>query len=1732
MCDSIANGCCGDGGGSVVNISQTIPPLIYISNGNTINTFSSISASNIYADNLTGNILTPVQPYITVLGNLIYLNVLTYANASNFYGTVSTPDQPLITNVGTLANLTVSGTTTSGLFVGDGGGISNIAFANVVGLVSGNVLSNLNASNIAFGILPDTTQATNLTVANTLTTTNIISAGFSSNASNIVFNFDKLTIPYINVTEVLNAFRIIGAGNALSNLNASNLSFGAINSALVQGNTLSNINSANITGFTQVLGNTLSNINASNLVTGVVDATLIQGNTLSNINSANITGFTQVLGNTLSNINASNLVTGVIDSTLIQGNTISNISFSNVVGLVTGNVLSNLNASNLAFGIIDSTLIQGNTISNIAFANVAGLVTGNVLSNLNASNVAFGALAAARLQATQTNITTVGTLTSLAVTNGSQAGWFVGSGNTLSNLNAANVAIGAFSASQLQAAQTNITSVGTLTSLDVTYGVSAASFTGDGSSITNMNATNLTTGIVDSDLIQGNTISNIAFANVVGLVTANLLSNLNASNIALGNLVGTRIFGNTLSNLNASNIALGNLVGTRIFGNTLSNLNASNITLGNLVGTRIFGNTLSNINFANIVGYTEVLGNTLSNINASNLVTGIIDSTLIQGNTISNLSFANVVGIASGNTLSNLNASNLAFGNLLGTWVLGNTLSNINSANIIGYTEVLGNTLSNINASNLVTGIIDSTLIQGNTISNISFANVVGLVTGNVLSNLNASNLAFGNILGTRVFGNTLSNLNASNIALGNLVGTRIFGNTLSNLNASNITLGNIVGTRIFGNTLSNINAANIIGYTEVSGNTLSNINASNIAFGAIDTTYIQTNQTNITSVGVLTDLTVATKVTADWFIGDGNTLSNINASNIAFGDLLGSWIDANTLSNLNASNIAFGNLAGTRVFANTLSNINASNIVLGNLVGTRIFGNTLSNINASNIVLGNLVGTRIFGNTLSNLDASNIAIGALAATYLQTNQSNITAVGILNDLTVATSVSADNFIGDGNTLSNINASNILFGDLIGSWIDGNTLSNLNASNIAFGNAAALSVTGNVNARCFIGGGNTLSNINASNIALGNLVGTRIFGNTLSNLNASNIVNFTANLFSNLNASNIAIGALAATYLQTNQSNITSVGTLNDLTVATSVTADNFIGDGNTLSNLNASNIAFGNAAALSVTGNVNARWFVGSGNTLSNLNAANVTIGALSALQLQAAQTNITTVGTLTSLAVTNATTSGWFIGGGNTLSNIQGANVIGAIYVTQVVGGGNAISNLNASNVAIGALSATYLQNNQTNITSVGTLTSLDVTGATSSGWFIGSGNTLSNLNAANVTIGALSASQLQAVQTNITSVGTLSTLTVADGVTASQFIGSGNTLSNLIASNISGNLSVSNLTVTSNILAPPSGNTYVTGNLVISGNVFSSLGSPLGAGGGYYLSLPSLYAIPVPYTGGVYGTTYPFTVGLSNGFSITGTSTVITVTPNGNFKFSQQGVYKLTAVLNGTDNITGLALGSNVADVHGQDQNYLYRHVPFITQNPTELIEIPFNVTDETKYYYLDLFMVPGSTPQLYPSSNTVGGTYLTITPLQGGGLASGGPGGTPGTQWVSSGSNIYYSNSVGIGAINPGYNLDISGNAYAYSFISNVITGRTTSFTASVANHYIGLTNGRSVTLPAGSTCPVGKTLIIKDEASNASANNITLTTSGGDLIDGNSTVTLALDNISVTTLWTGTRWSLI
>ena len=224
------------------------------------------------------------------------------------------------------------------------------------------------------------------------------------------------TLTGLYSTGNLSASFFVGGGNTLSNINASNLAFGLVNSTLIYGNTLSNIQFSNVTG---LLPNTISNLNASNLSFGIVNSSLIYGNTLSNISGSNIT----------TGINASNITTGILSSSLIYANTLSNIESSNITQPFTNLVVSNsvtttrIFAQNLYISagidvigegsfhenlIVDGNLIPGAIIDSESSAGYAGQLLSSTGSSIKwSSNLVVSNLAVSN-SVTTTNIFTTG----------------------------------------------------------------------------------------------------------------------------------------------------------------------------------------------------------------------------------------------------------------------------------------------------------------------------------------------------------------------------------------------------------------------------------------------------------------------------------------------------------------------------------------------------------------------------------------------------------------------------------------------------------------------------------------------------------------------------------------------------------------------------------------------------------------------------------------------------------------------------------------------------------------------------------------------------------------------------------------------------------------------------------------------------------------------------------------------------------------------------------------------------------------------------------------------------------------------------------------------------------------------------------------------------------------------------------------------------------------------------
>jgi hypothetical protein len=218
---------------------------------------------------------------------------------------------------------------------------------------------------------------------------------------------------------------------------------------------------------------------------------------------------------------------------------------------------------------------------------------------------------------------------------------------------------------------------------------------------------------------------------------------------------------------------------------------------------------------------------------------------------------------------------------------------------------------------------------------------------------------------------------------------------------------------------------------------------------------------------------------------------------------------------------------------------------------------------------------------------------------------------------------------------------------------------------------------------------------------------------------------------------------------------------------------------------------------------------------------------------------------------------------------------------------------------------------------------------------------------------------------------------------------------------------------------------------------------------------------------------------------------------ITTNGNIQFYQAGLYEVKVCLNATlIAAVQFGIGSSASDssLPSTQGPYVYQYAPNYTQDPSTSIVMPLNITDTTKFYYLDVTF-PGTT------------TTVSVVPL-----------------------STFVSVSP-IGSFIP------TPMATASIVVAGVATALSGTYTATAADTYIGFTGGGTVTLPLGSTLTLGKTFTIKDESGLAGTNTtkqITIQMTGTDLLDGYSSVSIQLNYTALNVMWTGanSRWSFI
>ena len=881
--------------------------------------------------------------------------------------------------------------------------------------------------NIDFGTFPDDPDAdairtafqkvqNNFSELYTVTSDSSVTSVNRSSGSGITVN-----APTGNVVVSANVYRVEVSTSTLSiGIGANNLPPPALYTsgsqtlvidlpANITTNNFTTTGNANIGGYANVLGN----INSGNLNTsGVLAAT------------GNVTGGNLTTGGVLAatgNVTGGNLTTGGTLSVTGNAN-VGNIGAT--AGIFTGNIISlNANLGNSAsanYFVGDGSLltnvipVAGPVISNgTSYINVA-TSGGNIVSNVAGSTVLILSASGSDLTG-YSNVTGNISASNASLGNSVTANYFLG--NLYGTANTA--------ATVTSATQSNITSVGTLISLDVNGTINAVAFTantgiftGNGSGLSALVGANVSGFVANANV--ANTAYAVAGANVSGEVsfaaTANAVAGANVSGevsfAATANAVAGANVSGTVANASHSSTAntvttaaqpnitsTGTLTSLDVTGNiTAGNVYANSGTIGaNLLTGTLTTNTQSNITQVGTLVALNVTGNVIAgNVYANS---GTIQANNFVGNGagLTNISVGAGSYIENGNSNISISANSNASFNIAGNtnvMVVTDTGANIN-----GYANVSGNiTAGNITATGLTGALVTSTQPNITSLGTLTGLTVTGISNLGPNSNVTITGGVANAFLKTNGSGSlswdTATLLPAQGSAtqvIFNDGGSTYAGN-------ANLTFNKLNGALTVG---GNVNAGNVSG-----GNTVT----ANFLQGVITTS----SQPNITEVGSLGYLIVSGNLNA------GNIVGNINANNIISGTLSQSRL-ANSSLTINGTSISLG--GSGNVTANTTQTLTFGNY----LTGTSFNGGTANTIavDGTSVATANTVVARDSNGSFSaNIITATLSGAATSATTAGTvttaAQPNITSVGTLTSLAVAGNVTMANSVASSFTITGV----------------------------------------------------------------------------------------------------------------------------------------------------------------------------------------------------------------------------------------------------------------------------------------------------------------------------------------------------------------------------------------------------------------------------------------------------------------------------------------------------------------------------------------------------------------------------------------------------------------------------------------------------------------------------------------------------------------------------------------
>jgi len=935
-------------------------------------------------------------------------------------------------------------------------------------------------------------------------------------------------------------------------------------------------------------------------------------------------------------------------------------------------------------------------------------------------------------------------------------------------------------------------------------------------SFANLTGNVTTTANIQGQYILGNGyfLTNINAGNIVGAYGNSDVANYLASNAAVTILTTSNI--TTAANVSGSYL-LGNIrsatggyddANVAAYTGALTNLTGNVTTTANVQGSYLLGNIRSatgGYNDANVAAYTGALTNLTGNVTTTANVSG--SYLLGNGYFITDIQYSNITGAYSNNNVNSYLGSNAAVtilttgnittaANISGNYILGNGafLTSINAGNIVGgygnanvkaYLEsgsminanFDGGSLTATGVANLGPTTVNGNLVVAGNISatgNITYINVQDLVVDDPLIQLAANNPGDVEDIGIvggyndgiakhtgvvrdytdgtwKVFANVTSQpntvINWSQAVYAPFKAGPILSNASITANANVTATGNVSGSYLLGN-----------------GYFITGIQYSNIT-GAYSNTNVLNYLASNAAVTILTtgNITTTANIAGDYFLGNGAFLTGINA-----GNLIGAYSNANVANYLPTYT---GNLASLAGNVTTTANV-SGNFILGN--GAFLTG-MYSNLNVANYLptyTGNVgAGNLNLTGNIVDTGALSIITGAAGNISLAPNGTNtfVATTGganVTGNLDVTGNISAGNFIGTGANTTIASGSFTYTFDNVGNV----TLPV--SGNLVGGNT--------VSANFFLGNGSLLSGM-YSNLNVANYLPTYT-----GNVGAGNL-NLTGNIV-DTGALQIVTGASGNIGLAPNGTNTAVISTTGVTVTGTLSATGNITSSGNVSGAFLLGNGAFitGLPAGYS---NADVANYLASGSLTSNIiTTGNISGGNLSGTLTTAAQPNITSVGTLTSLSVTGNITS--------TSGNISGNYLLGnGAFITGLYSNADVASYL-ASNAAVTILTTG-------NITTSGNVTANNFTGTGS-----------------NTTIRSNGFSWVFDGTGNLTTPAT-GTVTAGNAVIANYFIGDGSLLTNINAGNIVGAYGNANVKAYLESGATINAN-FGTGTVQTSGNI----------------------------------------------------------------------------------------------------------------------------------------------------------------------------------------------------------------------------------------------------------------------------------------------------------------------